>query len=255
MEISLNTTQIVNPKDWLYQLNNNPNGGKSEEVYQPQEDLSETFTWNYDNQTGQAINPLINLYQGEHLEVDCKDCYLMLSIGLDLNLVSDFKLSHDKLPELSLPTLQPFSIGMYGKMALHMDWEALASYQISIDKNLKLLSFDIAELDFCIGLIPVEIDVLLQIWVEIAAQFDASVNVSVDFNVTGSVSGGISYDSPSNTWTRFGNRNLAAASFDPSISVNVGMYKLKLTRISRGCIDWIRTSTCFRILWNWRTLY
>jgi hypothetical protein len=153
---------------------------------------------------------------------------------MDVNLISDWSSSSldvtteskavkPNIATLSKPVLHPFTIAMYGDIEMHMNWQIVVDYQISVDKQLKLLSFSICEIDFAIGFLPVEIDVLLQIWVEIAASFEAHINVTLDSNVTGSIHGGITYDSPSNSWNRFGSRDIASASFDPIISDQISM--------------------------------
>lgn len=123
--LELHSNQVVHPQEWLYQLNNHPNGLQR---IMPAANFTETVSWNYNNQTGdiifnlyksyigQALNPDVVLFQDEYIKVDCKDCYLEMGVSLDLVLNTSWAHWWDT------PTLDPFSIGSRGNINVHMNW-------------------------------------------------------------------------------------------------------------------------------------
>jgi len=194
-KVHLVTSQIAGAEEWVRVLNSNPSSRPIDSQWNYT--VGTNISWNYNPQTHQAAKMQWVFYQDRHFVVYCEDCYTIIGATLDFQLETYYP------PNSDIPVAKLFEASVDGYWDANIDLVADASMKYSLSKYLDLINFDIDSIYFCIGFVPIYIDVKLDFVVSVDVDFTAHASWGAGFSVNGDIDAGIKY-TPSSGWSVFG---------------------------------------------------
>jgi len=212
--ISFSTQQLASPYELMNQLNNNPNSPS----YSDPVNVTAEFNFNYNPQTGRA-NQSIPIYSDSVITVTCTNCYAVLQAGLEFDLETSW--------DWFDPTVDFFETILFGGWLYNLDVEVDVNAAYSSVQSLLVDTIDLPEIMFCIGWVPVYIDIAVPITAGYSFVVDSQAELTAGLDFEGDVDFGVQY-TDGQGWSPVGNERINKHLHQPtvtdSLNANLNVY-------------------------------
>jgi len=212
-QISFYSEELVDPSNWVYELNNNPN---NEFLMQfPKANISGEVNYNYNPATGKAQQPIYFLNDTDGVEIVCTNCYAVFDASVLLELHASYAHWYSVLPTLTF-----FEMATGGRWKYNVDMlvQAQESYQNSASQQVA--EFTLPTIEFCIGWVPVYIETVIPITVGYDVSVDGEATATAGFDMEGSYKLGMEYTAGEG-WQPIRSSTFNENAHEPTIDVNI----------------------------------